>query len=353
MGDVTGIEWTDATWNPVRGCSRVSEGCRNCYAEKVAQRFCGPGQPYEGLVHGRTKGWNGKVRLVDTALAWPLKKRKPRRIFVNSMSDLFHESVPDDFIAAVFGIMAESPQHTFQILTKRPERMRAWFDRAGAAPRAWLHEAVKGVMGYDNPQRPAVNEDRWPLPNVWLGVSVEDQEAADVRVPLLLQVPAAVRWLSVEPLLAPVDLSGWLFGREAPCAPCPRDEDCECGWSGRHKLDGEAALHWIVVGGESGARARPMHPDWARSLRDQCAAAGVPFLFKQWGAWEIASVENGHHGSVMPETGERYTWLGLDGRTQSPSSLGLTEAYAMARVSKKRSGRLLDGALHDGYPQHV
>lgn len=310
MGDVTGIEWTDATWNPVRGCSRVSEGCRNCYAEKVAQRFCGPGQPYEGLVHGRTKGWNGKVRLVDTALAWPLNKRTPRRIFVNSMSDLFHESVPDDFIAAVFGIMAESPQHTFQILTKRPERMRAWFARAGVAPRAWLHEAVKGVMGYDNPKRPAVNEERWPLPNVWLGVSVEDQAAAVERIPSLLLTPAAVRWISAEPLLGPVGL--W-----------PE-------WLHTTASTGRVGLNWIVAGGESGRGARPMSPDWARSLRDQCAGANVPFLFKQWGEWlpMLGQVQG-------VSVGEKVT---------------TGDGWVMGRAGKKAAGRLLDGELHDGYP---
>lgn len=342
MADHTPIEWTDATWNPVRGCSRVSEGCQHCYAERVAQRFCGPGQPYAGLVHGRTKGWNGKVRLVTEALAWPLKKRSPRRVFVNSMSDLFHEAVPDDFIAAVFGIMAAAPQHTFQILTKRPARMRAWFARAGADPGAWLHEAVKGQMGYDNPRRPAVNLRQWPLPNVWLGISVENQATADERIPLLLQTPAAVRWVSAEPLLGATNLR-WFLRRNLWIDGVPV-AGADYGHGTR--------LDWVVAGGESGRGARPMHPDWARSLRDQCKTAGVPFLFKQWGNFApgkqtVCGINDCY------ESGIRGGWVELDGiysLGEAAEPMRATAAHVF-EVGKTKAGRMLDGEFHDDYPR--
>ena len=212
MADQSAIEWTDATWNPLRGCSRVSAGCQHCYAEKVAARFSGPGLPYEGLIHPTTKGWNGQVKLVPEVLDQPLRWKRPRRIFVNSMSDLFHESVPDNYIAAVFGIMAATPQHTYQVLTKRPMRMQRWFSTFMARnPLSIMHECVKGAMGYHHTRRPAINTMPWPLANVWLGVSVENQETADARIPLLLECPASVRWLSCEPLLGSLDLRFHIF----------------------------------------------------------------------------------------------------------------------------------------------
>lgn len=200
----TEISWTDRTWNPIRGCSRVSEGCRFCYAEGVAYRFSGPGQPYEGLarkVNGRA-AWTGKVRLVESALTEPLSWRKPARIFVNSMSDLFHEHVSDEFIAAVFGVMAAAPQHTFQVLTKRAERMR---EVVSALSVELVRECTLKLTG-----RMIRGDWMLPLPNVWLGVSCEDQQRADERIPLLLQTPAVVRFVSCEPLLGPIDLSRWM-----------------------------------------------------------------------------------------------------------------------------------------------
>ncbi|MCP4515067.1 MAG: phage Gp37/Gp68 family protein [Delftia sp.] len=227
VSDQTAIEWTDATWNPIRGCSRASEGCRNCYAARMATRLSGPGRPYEGLAAGGQ--WTGKVRVVESELDRPLRWRKPRHVFVCSMSDLFHEKVPDQAVMRVWNVMAESTAHTFQVLTKRPRRMR-------------LHSLRRWGLG------PQV------LPSVWLGASAENQETLDERVPHLLRTPAAVRWLSCEPLLGPLDLRPWLD-----------------------------RLGWIVVGGESGPGARPMRPEWVRDIRDQCIAAGVPFFFKQWG----------------------------------------------------------------------
>jgi protein gp37 len=268
-----GIAWTDETWNPIRGCSRVSEGCRHCYAVRMAARFCGPGQPYEGLIrwpmdllHEDASGpprWNGVVRLVVEKLADPLRWRRPRRIFVNSMSDLFHEELTDWQIAAVFGVMAAAPWHTFQVLTKRPQRMKDWFTWVDVMAKrcervfpddsqGWRsqHIVTSRARHYGAPSSVQPSGDAWPLPNVWLGVSAENQAAADERIPLLLECPAAVRWVSAEPLLGPIDVNTVL-------------------------------LDWVVVGCESGPGARPMLLDWVRSIRDQCADADTKFFFKQ------------------------------------------------------------------------
>jgi protein gp37 len=321
VGDGTAISWTDATWNPVRGCSRVSEGCRHCYAERVAARFSGPGQPYEGLatmkrhevkvgasLTQRPDGtidqrstfktvsdarWTGVVRLVPEHLADPLRWRKPRRIFVNSMSDLFHESLTNEQIAAVFGVMAACPQHTFQILTKRAKRMREWFEWAEkhgdgydlirVAPNALLTCAWEACSGdaWGDIEPPDelgcvpstdVFGNAWPMPNAWLGVSVENQAAADERIPELLATPAAVRFLSCEPLLSGLYLTPYLAGIAT-----------------RGTISADGSLHerphppldWVIAGCESGPGARPCDVAWLRSLRDQCAAAGVPFFLKQ------------------------------------------------------------------------
>lgn len=222
-----GIAWCDETWNPIRGCSRVSEGCRACYAEAFAARFAKPRQPYHGLAEMTPSGprWTGKVRLVPEHLADPLKWRKPRRVFVNSMSDLFHEGLKNEEIAAVFGIMAAAPRHTFQVLTKRPERMLEWFcwydenrnKRRFRHPELIEHAAaiVRPIIGDDadiifRAANACAGRDSWPLPNVWLGVSVENQKTADERIPLLLQAPAALRWVSFEPALKAVDFSRWI-----------------------------------------------------------------------------------------------------------------------------------------------
>ena len=358
MADRSSIEWTDATWNPLRGCSRVSDGCRNCYAERVAARFSGPGMPYEGLIHPTTRGWNGQVRLVPEVLDQPLRWRRPRRIFVNSMSDLFHESMPNEIIAAVFGVMAAAPHHVFQVLTKRPARMLEWFRWHARVARAreweWQQwrvceeEAIEYV-----PELPATGATQpWPLRHVWLGVSVENQAAADERIPLLLQTPATVRWLSCEPLLGPVDLRRMHViphnspvdvlmrrGRQRPCvqhAPGYCFGGCEWRWPG---------IDWVVAGGESGRDARPMHPDWARSLRDQCAAAGVPFFFKQWGEW--APRETWANSRPMVA-------IKADGAPVPddvvPQEVG---GQRFTRVGKRAAGRLLDGREHNEWPRTV
>lgn len=283
----TGIEWTmgddgtsGETWNPTDGCKVCSPGCANCYAMRFAGRFAKPGERYHGLVTiGKNKRaiWTGKGRLDAGKLAKPLRWRKPRRIFVNSMSDLFYEEFTNEEIAAVVGVMAACPQHTFQVLTKRARRMREWFEWAGrlnlddirmAARREVRAEAVYIA---DAVRRGTT----WPLPNVWLGVSVENQDAADERIPELLATPAAVRFLSCEPLLGPVDLRR--------VRPSPMPIDALTGrWAVPHQQGNqEPRVHWVIAGCESGPGARPAKVDWYRSLRDQCKAAAVPFFLKQ------------------------------------------------------------------------
>lgn len=364
--DRTKIEWTDATWNPLRGCTRVSEGCRNCYAETVAARFSGPGHAYEGLAKWagtpREARWTGKVVLVDKAIDQPLRWREPRRIFVNSMSDLFHEAVPYHWIDRIFAVMAMSPQHVFQVLTKRPQRMRSYI--AGAAGRVYDEVVDKrfdqgGSLGKVvliadplhepfAPPGPRVYLGRWPLPNVWLGTSVEDQAAADERIPLLLDTLAAVRFISAEPLLGLLDLTSIRF-RNARGGQEDWNALADEGGTG-------SCLDWVIAGGESGPNARPMSPTWARSLRDQCADAGVPFFFKQWGNWVGATVyskvvdEGGLTGGFttsMTETGESFP-----GRPTHWWSGDFRAGTVSIEVGKRAAGRLLDGRTYDEMPAH-
>lgn len=280
-----GISWTEETWNAIRGCSKVSIGCANCYAEAMAARFSGPGLAFEGLL--RDGHWNGTVRLVPEHLEDPLRWKRPRRVFVNSMSDLFHENLPDEAILKIFDVIRqcqESRGHTFQILTKRAARMQDFLARLRYDP----SQETCLYLGEAGDDRGVALAPM--LHNLWVGISVENQAAADERIPLLLQTPGAVRWLSMEPLLGPVDLTR--FG----------------GYP-----------EWVVVGGESGRCARPLNPDWVRGLRDQCQAAKVPFFFKQWGTWAPSQVHGGAGGSYK-------------------------------RLSKELSGKRLDGEIHDAYP---
>ncbi|MEU2603216.1 DUF5131 family protein [Streptomyces albus] len=361
MSAQSSIEWTDATWNPVTGCTKVSPGCDNCYAETFAERWRGtPGHHFE-------TGFD--VTLRPKALELPLRWRKPRRVFVNSMSDLFHKDVPDEYIARVFAVMSLTPQHTYQVLTKRHGRMRSLLSDRNfrhlvaeqgrehliGSQQDWL--AVGAMLGGN------------PLPNVWLGVSVEDQKRADLRIPALLETPAAVRFLSCEPLLGPVDLSAWMPAGHAAwhCqAPgCRRfytgpllDECPDCRrsgyWTGSHvgngRLNGQP-LDWVIVGGESGPGVRPMHPEWARDLRDQCAAAEVPFFFKQWGAWgplqrPFDYVTDDDRCQVVSSGGNLAgrPWLGWKRQH------GHEQSEVMRRYGKKAAGRVLDGRTWDEFP---
>ena len=286
MSDRTLIEWTDATWNPVTGCSIVSPGCRRCYAMRLAGGRQRHHPSRAGLTRDSIAGpvWTGEVRFNEQWLDQPLRWRRPRRIFVCAHGDLFHESVPDDWINAVWSVMSRSPRHTFQVLTKRPARMREYL----------RHVRGTGI----------------PLPNVWLGVSIEDQERADERVPLLLDTPAAVRFVSAEPLLGRLDLQ-WMIMEPWPSF-VPVDGlypgtlnvlaghwwpleggDWQREYEGR--IEELPKLDWVIVGGESGPGARHMKPEWARDLRDQCLNNGVPFFFKQWGG----SRKNSQHGRLL------------------------------------------------------
>jgi protein gp37 len=308
MSDKSKIEWTQATWNCVTGCSKVSEGCRNCYALRDWARLsANPNTVY----HGRKFT---DVQCHPERLDQPLRWTKPRRVFVNSMSDLFHESVPDAFIDQVFAVMALAKQHVFQVLTKRPERMRDYLCARNGLGNPEICSAINSIpYGLGN-RHGALS---MPLPNVWLGVSIEDQATADERIPLLLQTPAAVRWVSAEPLIGPVRLD-------------------EPGLHG-----GPGQLDWCVVGGESGPNARPMHPDWVRSLRDQCQAAGVPFFFKQWGEFYPADQVS------SPDQLKAKGDIGTAIRTGSAVDLGDQWTW---RIGKKAAGRLLDGRTWDQYP---
>ncbi|MFI6215665.1 DUF5131 family protein [Nocardia brasiliensis] len=332
---MTAIEWAEETWNPVSGCTRVSEGCTNCYIERTPPMRMAH-RRFDGTQIGATTG----VQLHPERLAAPLRWRRPRRVFVNSMSDLFHESIPDGFIGSVFDTMALAEQHTFQILTKRPGRARSLLNRwqEAAADRSHAGASFRRYDGLWS--EPPV----WPLPNVWLGVSVESQKWADIRIPQLLDTPAAVRWISAEPLLGPVDLAAWLPGA-CTCTTIPLPQPMHYDGCPALKWRG---LDWVVAGGETGPGARPMHPDWARSLRDQCTAAGASFFFKQWGDW------TGEH-----REGDQWAWTPPDTWVSYETGTTTTEADATAaggswqavwRVGKKRAGRELDGRTWDEYP---
>ena len=293
----TKIEWADKVWNPITGCSHAgSPGCDHCYAKRMAYRLKGR--------YGYPKDDPFKVTFHPDRLDEPLHWKKPCRIFVCSMGDLFHESVSSRFINSVIGIMTaeETRHHTFFILTKRPQNMAAYFKNF-----------IK--CGVDLVQF---------IERVYLGVSVENQQTADERIPILLQIPAAKRFVSVEPMLGPVDLG---------------------------KLS-DPNISWIIVGGETGAGARPLHLDWIRSLVEQCQAAGVPFFFKSWGEWE----KSGHDSTHLLNADGRFVKRSeamlriSDTRQDDLVDRGHLGWIRMKKVGKKRSGRLLDGKIWDEMP---
>lgn len=370
---MTSIEWTEATWNPIAGCSVLSPGCTNCYAMRTAARLGrieATAPVYAGLTQPSKAGpvWTGRIEVNEKAMLEPLRRRKPTMYFVNSMSDLFHESVPDEVIDRVFAVMALCPQHIFQVLTKRSARMREYLcTRGGDWMIRWPDANPPGTLPISrHEQRLAMHGKGWPdaiirptfpLPNVWLGVSVEDQKRADERIPDLLATPAAVRFLSCEPLLGPVDLSMIDATVSERNQPEPSGLIALDALTGVHRdaedsIEGvygypDPKIDWVIVGGESGLGARPMHPDWARSLRDQCADAGVPFFFKQWGEWaphpkdDLITVQQ-YYRSI------RYIDVDTGQRKNDPTR---TSDATMRRIAKKAAGRLLDGVTHDAMPQ--
>lgn len=322
MANHSSIEWTDATWNPVRGCSMAkgseAGGCLNCYAARLAARgLPGLNSPTTGepfaVIRDSGPRWTGKVELIESILELPRRWRRSRRIFVNSMSDLFHESLPDEAIDRVFREMASAREHTFQVLTKRPERALAYLGRFkpdgnGFVTRDGAEYETSGFIG---------NPARWPLPNVWLGISAEDQATADARIPLLLQMPAVVRFVSAEPLLGAVDLP-----RACRGFTCDGTDD-----GGGYPMRG---IDLVIVGGESGPGARPMCPEWARSIRDQCQAAGVRYFHKQNGEWSPHSAN----------------W-----RDYEDVPVGDGTHHRMFHVGKRAAGRLLDGREWNEMPE--
>ncbi len=351
------IEWTGKTWNPTTGCNKVSAGCKNCYAEIMHRRLMKmqPDKYSRPFLDGAFP--------YEKHLTEPFKWKKGTRVFVNSMSDLFHENISFEYIDRVFIVMAMNPQHTFQILTKRPERMVEYFktrkdesewwdhvkspvwefamqlpDNNKGMPKGWFFDTTTDADGLKDTD--LIYEGPWPLPNVWLGTSCEDQAMADERIPFLLQVPAAVRFLSCEPLLGPIDLK--LFRGEVL----------------KHKLDHLAdgkgkttSLHWVIAGGESGHHARPCHPQWVRDLRDQSVASGIKFFFKQWGQYRPV-------GDIFEDPTYEYS---KEKRKDMQSNVkevvhhingGITGLVVnMAKVGKHKSGRMLDGVEWNEYPE--
>lgn len=341
MADKSKIEWTDSTWNPITGCTPVSEGCASCYAKREAE--------------GRLRGKYGypqdepfRVTFHEDKLEQPLKWRRPRKIFVCSMGDLFHEAVTNEMLDDVFDVMALASHHTFLILTKRPERMKEYLfllpdrigygdafceavreadqddpdDLSGAVMNQWVKKVLSVEAGIANI---AKLEQGVPLPNVWLGVTAENQQRADERIPLLLQIPAAKHFVSVEPMLGPVNFEDVPVGMLGPLRPVRKGlpEDIP-------------RLDWVICGGETGANARPMHPDWVRSLRDQCQGAQVPFFFKSWG--EFVEEDNSPLDAVLPASCTLF-W-----------QTDANDGPCLYRVGRKRAGRMIDGRTWDEEP---
>jgi protein gp37 len=404
----TTIEWADRSWNPgVYGCAEVSPACAHCYAARMAHRLVGAGVYPDGITEKRASGvhWSGVVKTAEleqvsrSALA-ELPKKKAGRVFVTSMSDVFLDEVDDDFLIRLFAEMALRPHLTFMVLTKRPERALRFF-------RTWMvDESVQGeaehvartYMGLPHFAWDSVSENElqswaphtekgkrlrqrrawpgWPLPNVWLGCTVEDQARAEERIPVLLQLPAVVRFLSCEPLLGPLRILGHLMQgpRVADCASCggghgftrcpntggvAKVRDLRGGGKCTNFVRApgpQGGIHWVITGGESGHGARPSHPDWFRSLRDQCVGAGVPFLFKQWGEW-MADYEGAMHCGECKSgkadavvTGDTCGWCGALDWQPPPHH---EQVKGSVRLGKANTGRGLDGRTWDEFPVGV
>lgn len=306
------IEWTDSTWNPLVGCSKVSPGCDNCYALDMIQRFKGrPGWPIDD-----------KVAFFENRLSQPINWKAGKTIFVCSMSDLFHEDVPEQFIWQVMKAVLAAPQHKYLVLTKRAGRMAVIMSKIGHAP----------------------------IKNLGLGVTVCNQEEAAKKIQLLLQTPAAMRFVSVEPMLGPIELCipRGCRGCNHPGNVIPRSMCTQCGGTGQ-----EPSIDWVICGGESGKRARPVHPDWIRSLRDQCVEANVPFFFKQWGEWEPWEeirevVIGGFSFGTEFQTGKGKKIGGVPYRCKNHEWENGVDMWC---VGKKAANRELDGRVWDQRPE--
>lgn len=371
MADRSLIEWTDASWNPIRArnlktgkigwhCEHATTGCEHCYSEGFNKRL-GTGLPFKP---GHRK--DIEIFLDDQMLTQPLRWKKPRKIFVGSMTDAFADFVTDEMLDKMFAVMALCPQHTFQVLTKRAARMRRYMlptcdlPVMGRLPLERVHLAAAGAVdayetwGWCRNAATAATpynlymQAPWPLSNVWLGVSAERQPEANERIPELLATPAAVRFVSLEPLLGHIALHALNLATPAPSdalrgVQCVPDDSVIEG----HRNEPMAKLDWVIVGGESGRNARPMHPDWARSLRDWCQATGVAFFFKQFGEWAPST----------PEDARDNPSSGWQADAPHPHVAKASELYPeagakfVARVGKKAAGRLLDGVEHSEFPK--
>lgn len=301
----TKIEWATRVWNPVTGCTKVSPGCANCYAERFAKRLQANPKVNGKYVDGFA------VTCHHDELTKPMLWKKPERVFVCSMGDLFHDDVPFDFISAVFSVMSDHDEHNYIVLTKRPERMFEFYK--------WKRE----LLGHS-----------WSAKeNVWIGVSAENQEQADKRIPVLLRIPSKIHLVSCEPLLSEISLNEYYFKTEKGFYPFPAvPENDRTKW-----ID---LLNWVIAGGETGHKARPMHPDWVRSIRDQCKAANVPFFFKGWGEW----IDNQNSNSCDISLGKF-----LDSPKHTFGS-GYTSTD-VNRLGKKCTGRMLDGVEYSEFPK--
>lgn len=394
MAENLKIEWTDATWNPITGCTKISPGCTNCYAERMSKRLAGrygypADEPFKpGIVH-------------DKALYEPIKWKKPRKVFVCSMGDLFHEKVNFHDIDLIVSLVALLPQHQFLFLTKRPMRMKEYFagERDEGITSGYIQEITRASGGRGDKQFryfPGIWQRieppktwQWPLPNLWLGVTVCNQAEADEKIPVLLDTPAAGRFVSVEPMLGPVDFRQWLVKDRFYTAKCPR-----CGWIGSSEHCGSSdywsqdgcecpkcctecddfsddrKLDWMICGGETGPDARPLHLDWVRSLRGQCQESDTPFFFKQWGEYG-PTAENIQTGdSVFRMFDSESHWVNKASSWMRPGDVCIDAigkicrnggdfgkasypVVIVRRVGKKNSGCLLDGKEFKEFPERL
>lgn len=393
------IEWTDKTWNPIVGCKKVSDGCRNCYAMYVADRQDKQmhQEKYAGLVtvlNNKERNWNGEVKFVWEDLFKPLFWKKPCKIFVNSMSDLFYEKLTVEQIACIFAVFILAPQHQYMVLTKRAKRMseilnskefvdklhyvlqyvKWWYGTEIAARKnpalkkyPWsenekilefirkYYDENKSFNGLDGPEKVMSYGElkgMLPLPNVFLGVSVEDQKAADERIQWLLATPAHTRFLSCEPLLGPLDLGHVKYGNIY--VDCMKKINVQCWNESQTACKVHTAkIDWVIVGGESGRYARPMNREWALKLRDACISNNVPFFFKQWGEWvSLDYLEVDAVDSTFFYENPKRDLIHVIPNKRNPKLVHNWEEplNISVKVGKKKAGRSLSGEYYNQFP---